>query len=130
MIHLVNQLCIPFSIYQLTFIPEQAGDIKPIHISLIVVFSIMSVVGVIVSVRHYRKKSTAYNTTAMEWEKNCSYDSDDEEEAVSQNEIMPNWLKIRPDMIYPETSVYLTVELGSGQFGSVYKGQLVQSRSV
>ena len=130
MIHLVNQLCIPFSIYQLTFIPEQAGDIKPIHISLIVVFSIMSVVGVIVSVRHYRKKSTAYNTTVMEWEKNCSNHSDNEEEAVSQKEGMPNWLKIRPDMIYPETSVYLTVELGSGQFGSVYKGQLVQSRSV
>ena len=66
----------------------------------------------------------------MTWENNSMYHSDEEEDSMSHKEVTPNWLRNRSDMIYPQEAVHLDVQLGSGQFGSVYKGKLVQSRSV
>ena len=66
----------------------------------------------------------------MTWEKNSMNQNDEEEERMSKKELIPNWLENRADMIYPQEAVHLDVQLGSGQFGSVYKGKLVQSRSV
>ena len=66
----------------------------------------------------------------MTWKNNSLYDGDEEDEPMSHKEVIPNWLENRSDMIYPQEAVHLDAQLGSGQFGSVYKGKLVQSRSV
>ena len=66
----------------------------------------------------------------MTWENNSLYHSDEEDGSMSQKEVIPNWLENRSDMTYPQEAVHLDVQLGSGQFGSVYKGKLVQARSV
>ena len=88
-----------------------------------------AIFGLIVSVYCYYKR-IKHNISTMTWENNCMYQNDEEEERMSQKELIPNWLENRSDMIYPQEAVHLDVQLGSGHFGSVYKGKLVQSRSV
>ena len=88
-----------------------------------------AIFGLIVSVYCYYKR-IKHNISTMTWENNSMYQNDEEEERMSKKELIPNWLENRADMIYPQEAVHLDVQLGSGQFGSVYKGKLVQSRSV
>ena len=88
-----------------------------------------AIFGLIVSVYCYYKR-IKHNISTMTWENNSMYQNDEEEERMGKKELIPNWLENHSDMIYPQEAVHLDVELGSGQFGSVYKGKLVQSRSV
>ena len=88
-----------------------------------------AIFGLIVSVYCFRKR-IRHNISTVTSENNSMYQNDEEEERMSQKELLPDWLKNRSDMIYPQEAVHLDDQLGSGQFGSVYKGKLVQSRSV
>ena len=57
------------------------------------------------------------------------------EEAIEDNDfdkdyVLPDWLRKRKEMIFPETSVMKGQQLGKGQFGTVFKGALVQGNAV
>ena len=88
-----------------------------------------AIFGLIVSVYFYKKR-VQYNICTMPWENKIMYHSGEEEEEMRQKDLIPTWLANRSDMVYPQEAVHLDDQLGSGQFGSVYKGKLVQSRSV
>ena len=57
------------------------------------------------------------------------------EETIVDNDfdkdyVLPDWLRKRKEMIFPETSVMKGQQLGKGQFGTVFKGALVQGNAV
>ena len=66
----------------------------------------------------------------MTWEMNDMYQSEESENNVDEESILPQWLRVRPEMIYPHSSIELNHELGKGQFGCVFKGNLRQGNAV
>ena len=43
---------------------------------------------------------------------------------------LPGWLSSRKEIIFPRGSIQKYQELGSGQYGSVYKGKLLQGNAM
>ena len=43
---------------------------------------------------------------------------------------IPTWLKVRSEMIYPPSSIKKEQKLGHGNYGTVFKGKLVQANAV
>ena len=66
----------------------------------------------------------------MTWEMNDLYESEEIENQVDEESILPNWLRVRPEMIYPQSCIERSQQLGQGQFGSVFKGKLIQGNAV
>ena len=66
----------------------------------------------------------------MTWELNELYESEEDEMKDATQNILPSWLRLRPEMIYPQSSIQQTDKLGQGQFGSVYRGKLTQGNAV
>ena len=110
-----------------SFFTEPSGDTEAINIMLIIIFLMVAIFGFIVSVYCYKKRA---NRKICTWENKSMYQGGEEGEGMSLKHVIPSWLGNRSDMIYPQEAVHLDDQLGSGQFGSVYKGKLVQSRSV
>ena len=52
------------------------------------------------------------------------------ENVIKELLALPQWLKNRPDMIYPQDCIQKEQQLGSGQYGTVFKGKLVLGNSV
>ena len=50
--------------------------------------------------------------------------------AEAEDSLLPDWLRERKEMIFPETAVVMGEQLGKGQFGVVLKGALVQGKAV
>ena len=44
--------------------------------------------------------------------------------------MLPQWILDKPDMIYPQNSIKKKGALGTGQFGTVYKGTYCQGNAV
>ena len=44
--------------------------------------------------------------------------------------IIPKWLTERKEMVYPQSGIERHQELGSGQYGMVFKGRLKQGNAV
>lgn len=44
--------------------------------------------------------------------------------------MLPEWLRDKPEMIFPLTSTQKGQELGRGQYGTIFKGKLVLGKSV
>ena len=44
--------------------------------------------------------------------------------------VIPTWLKARSEMIYPPYSIKKEQKLGHGNYGTVFKGKLVQANAV
>ena len=54
------------------------------------------------------------------------------EDIIEMDEIspLPSWLKVKPEMLYHPDCIKKGKKLGQGQFGSVFKGHLVQGNAV
>ena len=50
--------------------------------------------------------------------------------AEAEDSLLPDWLRERKEMIFPENTVVKGEQLGKGQFGVVLKGALVQGKAV
>ena len=50
--------------------------------------------------------------------------------AEAEDSLLPDWLRERKEMIFPEYTVVKGEQLGKGQFGVVLKGALVQGKAV
>ena len=66
---------------------------------------------------------------AMTWEMNELYDSE-ENGNKDDDSILPSWLRVRKEMIFPQRCIETSQQLGKGQFGSVFKGKLIQGNAV
>ena len=65
------------------------------------------------------------------WGNNYFYHSDAIIDEKEKDEwILPEWLKARKEMIFPQSCVERFQEIGRGQFGAVFKGKLVQGQAV
>ena len=48
----------------------------------------------------------------------------------AEDNILPDWLRDRKEMLFPETAVIRGEQLGKGQFGTVFKGNLKQGNAM
>ena len=128
---------------------EQTMDTQPetstavILYSLLIAFTIC--VAIIASVYIYRRTSKhAQSPSKVFWEKNKSYENDDSstllEDEIKCNykgespvhciPMVPDWVKNRKEMVYPQKCIKKGRQLGSGQFGAVFIGKLIQGTAV
>ena len=84
------------------------------------------------SLVYYKKRRFKKRTSANEfiWEKNSLYDSNQSIDSKDEYSELPGWLKDRKEMIFSEDSITKGKQLGKGQFGAVFKGQLSQGNAV
>ena len=90
---------------------------------------IVVIASVVVSFRCYRN-TVALKIPPSTWKR---FEQNFESKSLLQVEdvnILPSWLKTRPEMIYSQRCIQQTGLLGKGQFGTVYKGKLIQVNSV
>ena len=66
----------------------------------------------------------------MKWEMNSLYSSQGSEMECHEENIYPDWLVARTEMVFHSSQVERKEKLGSGNYGSVYKGQLTQGKAV
>ena len=73
-----------------------------------------------------KKKQARRN---MKWEENDFYTSENSKDEgfevndfVGDDSRLPMWLKLRKEMIFPKESIEKMQQIGSGQFGAVFKG--------
>ena len=72
----------------------------------------------------------------INWEKNYDYENNESRieligiEKNDHESILPEWLKERKEMIFSSDCVEKGKELGSGQFGAVFKGKFIQGHAV
>ena len=97
---------------------------------LVIIILIMAAVAKIV---HKIKKKNNGSETELEiypednslWSKaENPYEIDDKES------LLPDWLKERKEMIFPNESIEKYQEIGRGQFGTVLKAKLAQGQAV
>ena len=84
-----------------------------------------------ISIKHCRKSS---NRKGFIWEDNILYEEVDEngkEESSCEGDwMLPDWLQQKKKMIFPKKSIVKGECVGRGNFGSVFKGKLVQGNAV
>ena len=77
----------------------------------------------------------------MTWKDNSFYKSESSEENIAKDSflpkwsfakdsLLPEWLEARQGMIFTQNNIEKTHELGTGQYGSVFKGKLIQGNAV
>ena len=105
----------------------------PIVLTSVVVITLI----VLLVVRRHKRSNnqplvkTDEINSISNWEKNYFYHSDATIDEKDKNElIMPGWLQARKEMIFPQSCVERSQEIGRGQFGAVFKGILVQGQAV
>ena len=62
--------------------------------------------------------------------KNDLYNSNESLLTLNESSILPDWLNDRKEMVFPKGSVVKGKQLGEGQFGTVFKGNLQQGNAV
>ena len=88
---------------------------------------------VFISIKHYREGSNI-RTREIIWEDNILYKEIDEnvkeDPSCYGDWMLPDWLQQKKNMIFPKKSIVKGECVGRGQFGSVFKGKLVQGNAV
>ena len=111
-------------------VDQPTSTITPtISVILSVFLTLLLTGGMLASFYYYRKK-THHRITEMTWEMNTLYESEDCDHNADEESILPSWLRVRPEMIYPQSCIEKCQQLGQGQFGSVFKGKLIQGKAV
>ena len=75
---------------------------------------------------YYYKQKIGRKRSSGKWEENDLYYS---LRVVNEESILPNWLKDKKEVIFPQQSIERYQQLGNGQYGSVYKGMLMQGNA-
>ena len=107
-----------------------------IHISmtfLIIAIALILSLAAGASIRYHHEKKSRYDSTRIIWERNELYhttDESDTEETKNDDSIVPQWLTAKPEMIYQPGCIEKGPALGHGQYGTVYKGKLIQGNAV
>ena len=106
-------------------IPLMAGAVAGSIVLLIAV-------AIFVFLVYYQKKMTCCFGMKMKivLEDNSIYESEAIEKIIRNTPISPDWLLEKQEMIFPLDSIEKNQELGKGQYGSVFKGKLVQGKAV
>ena len=108
-----------------------SGDMELFGILLIMLLflGMMTAAAGLVWKRSNRKKKQA--TINMKWEENEFYTSEnsknegfEDNDFVGDDSRLPLWLKLRKEMIFPKESIETMHQIGSGQFGAVFKGTI------
>lgn len=47
-----------------------------------------------------------------------------------EEDVLPDWLKNRKELIFPQNSIDKDKKLGSGEYGTVYKAKLMQGNAM
>ena len=66
----------------------------------------------------------------MTWEINELHETEESDDKVDDVSFLPKWLRENKEMIYPQSCIKTSQQLGQGQFGSVFKGNLIQGKAV
>ena len=115
----------------------------------------VAIIGVGISFAFYRKKKKNRKTRAkifinekesdlnngfeqqtldqhpyMKWESNSLYSSHSSEADCEEKDIYPEWLRKRKEMLFNSCNLERGQKLGCGNYGSVYKGKLLQGNAV
>ena len=81
------------------------------------------------SYKCFRQQETNLSPN-MKWKTNRLYSSQASEMECHDENIYPDWLMAREEMVFYSSQVERREKLGSGNYGSVYKGQLTQGKAV
>ena len=107
------------------------GHKNELVVSLSVVSLLMIVTAIIVAGFFYKRKkqnhrwlATAFIPNKLYKNNKCLLEVDDD------NLILPDWLKEKKDMIFSQDSIEKGIKLGSGYFGAVFKGKIIQGNAV
>ena len=91
-------------------------------IGLVISTTILIVTVFVISLYYVKRKSV--NSSCIEEKSNDLYYSLQVENKIGKQINLPEWLRNRKEIIFPQNSIEKYQELGSGQYGSVYKGKL------
>ena len=102
-------------------------------IMILIFFIIIAILAAVAKIAHDIKKKSNGSETELEiypednslWSKaENAFEMDDKES------LLPDWLKERKEMIFPNESIEKYQEIGRGQFGTVLKAKLAQGQAV
>ena len=119
-----------FKMLKTFFTLESVSNFLIMTMVLVIITLIMAA---IVKIVYNIKKKNNGSETEMEinpedislWSKaENAFEIDDKES------LLPDWLKERKEMIFPNESIEKYQEIGRGQFGTVLKAKLVQGQAV
>ena len=98
-----------------------------ILVVILLFFGMISAASGLVWKRSNLKKKQV--TRNMKWEENEFYTSKNSiiegvevNDFIGEDSTLPMWLKLRKEMIFPKESIEKMQQIGSGQFGAVFKG--------
>ena len=95
--------------------------------------ALMSIILIsIMGLNYYKKKRLKRNTVNNKfiWKLNSLYDSNKSLDSLNECSGLPSWLKERKEMMFSKSLITKGRQLGKGQFGAVFKGQLNQGNAV
>ena len=111
-------------------------SITDISSSLVIPGSLVATVlsiFVVISVKRCRQNSNN-RTTGIRFEDKMLYSNVEGNMAdfssTAEDWMLPNWLQEKKAMIFPRKSILKGELLGRGNFGSVFKGKLIQGNAV
>ena len=99
---------------------------------MVVVIIIAIVAAVVKIVFGIKKKNNGGENGFELYPEDMSLWSKDENafEIDDKDSLLPDWLKERKEMIFPNESIEKYQEIGRGQFGTVLKAKLAQGQAV
>ena len=119
-----------FKILEKIFTLDSVSDF---FIMTLIFFIIIAILVAVVKIVHDIKKKNSGSEAELEiypednslWSKaENAFEIDDKES------LLPDWLKERKEMIFPNESIEKYQEIGRGQFGTVLKAKLAQGQAV
>ena len=119
-----------FKILEKIFTLDSVSDFFIMTLIFFIIIAILAAVAKIV--RDIKKKSNGSETELeMYPEDNSLWSKAENDFEIDDKEsLLPDWLKERKEMIFPNESIEKYQEIGRGQFGTVLKAKLAQGQAV
>ena len=119
-----------FKMLETFFTLESASDFLIMTMTFFIIIAIVS--AVVKVVRHVKKKNNGSETELeIDPEDNSLWSKAENAFEIDDKEsLLPDWLKERKEMIFPNESIEKYQEIGRGQFGTVLKAKLAQGQAV
>ena len=119
-----------FKILEKIFTLDSVSDF---FIMTLIFFIIIAILVAVVKIVHDIKKKNSGSETELEIypEDNSLWSKAENDFEIDDKEsLLPDWLKERKEMIFPNESIEKYQEIGRGQFGTVLKAKLAQGQAV